>query len=176
MRAAPAVRALLDDSRPERVLIAGLYGSAAAVVVVWALAHAGVRLPMQVSLLAAAAALVAAALGWRIARATLPADAQSLDWTGQAWGLTGRRLGDMTQSGATIPLRTVLVALDLGAWQLLHLQTHSGGWRWQVLRAASVGPDWHGLRLALRFHGGNHGAAPPAVQPAPQQADRVNTP
>ena len=158
MRAAPAVRALLDDSRPERVLIAGLYGAAAAALAVWALAHGGVRLPLQVGLAAAAAALAATAVGWRLACGALPGGALSLDWNGQRWCLVEcpveRLPGPTRQAGSTTLLRAVVVALDLGAWQLLHLQTDAGRWRWQAVRAACVGPDWHDLQLALRFHAG----------------------
>lgn len=154
MHAAPAVRALLDDNRPERVLIASLYGLAAVAVVVWALAHAGLRQPLQLGLLAASAALAAALLGWRLARAALPAGAQALCWTGQHWLLIEPGVDPVRQASGAAPLRTVVVALDLGAWQLLHLQTDSGRWRWQAVRAARVGPDWHGLQLALRFHAG----------------------
>ena len=154
MRAAPAVRALLDDSRPERVLIAVLYGLAAAAAVVWALAHAGVRMPLQVALGAVAAALAVGALGWRLARGALPGGASALDWNGQCWCLVEPLAGSNHHAGSTTPLRAVVVALDLGAWQLLHLQTHTGAWRWQAVRAACVGPDWHGLQLALRCHAG----------------------
>ena len=154
MRAAPAVRALLDDSRPERVLIAGLYGLAAAAVMVWALAHAGVHLPLQVGLGAAAAALAAAALGWRLARGALPGGASSLDWNGQCWCLIEPLASSSHQASSPAPLRAVVVALDLGGWQLLRLQTDADRWRWQAVRAACVGPDWHGLQLALRFHAG----------------------
>ena len=159
MHAAPAVQALLDDSRPERVLIASLYGLAAAAVVVWALAHAGLRQPLQLGLLAASAALASAVLGWRLARAALPAGAHALCWTGQHWLLIEPRVNPARQAGGAAPLRAVVVALDLGAWQLLHLQTETGRWRWQAVRAACVGPDWHGLQLALRFHAGQ--AIPP---------------
>ena len=171
MHAAPAVRALLDDSRPERVLIACLYGLAAAAVVVWALAHAGVRSPLQVALAAAAAALTLAALGWRLARAALPGSALSLDWTGQRWLLVEPGVGLARQADSTAPLCAVVVALDLGTWQLLHLQNDAGRWRWQVVRAACVGPDWHGLQLALRFHAGHH-TTHPADDPAEDPADQ----
>ncbi len=154
MRAAPAVRALLDDSRPERVLIAALHGLAAAAVVVWALAHAGVRTPLQVALGAVVAALAAGALGWRLARGALPGGALSLDWTGQCWCLVTPPAGSSRNTGSSAPLRAVVLALDLGAWQLLHLQTQTGHWRWQAVRAACVGTHWHGLQLALRCHAG----------------------
>ena len=152
MRAAPAVSALLDDCRPERLLIALLYGATGAALAAWGAAHAGAgdglfgQLGPLVPLLGL---LIGAVAGLKLARHLLPAGLSQLIWDGQAWSL-------QRQASAGQPDTVVLTELrrlfDLGPWQLLRACEGPGRQRWLVLRERRVGAGWHLLRVALAAH------------------------
>ena len=78
-----------------------------------------------------------------------------LRWDGQAWS--------RADGAQAWPLLRLVVALDLGIWVLLQLQTAGGRRLWCVASAASAQAQWHGLRVALAAHAG----APADVGVAP---------
>jgi hypothetical protein len=151
MRAAPAVSAPLDDCRPERVLIALLYGGTGAAVAAWAAASAvadgsAALRPLHWLVLGLA---MGGAAGWQIARRLLPPGRVSLGWDGQAWAL-----GQRTPSGvvAAIPVVEMRWLIDLGPWLLLRARCGLGRPRWLVVRQQRAGANWHLLRVALMAH------------------------
>ena len=156
MRAAPPVDAALGSGRPERMLITLLHGLAGGLLSAWAALHAELPLwqvPALAGVLVCAAAM--AALGrWLAVRALSP-EAGHLRWDGQAWSRA-----DEAQAW---PVLRLVVALDLGIWVLLQLQTAGGRRLWCVASAASAQAQWHGLRVALAAHAG----APADVGVAP---------
>ena len=154
MRNAPAVSAQLDAGRPERVLISLLYALCAAVLACWLQALAVLPASGWVWLVDAFGVAVAAGLGALLARRALPPDGHELRWDGNAWDLRLRSPGNPMAATPPIPLLSVRMTLDLGAWLLLCLQPVSGGTRWQVARSGCVGAAWHGLRVALTAHSG----------------------
>ena len=162
MRNAPAVSAPLDAGRPERVLIVLLYALAAAVLAFWAQVLLMISASAPVWLSAASGIAAAAAVGLVLARRALPSDGDQLRWDGQAWTLQIRRSDKGRVATHPIPLVSVWIKLDAGAWLLLRLQPGSGKPRWQVARAACVGPAWHALRVALFAHSGWAADAPTA--------------
>lgn len=151
MRAAPAVDAALGSGRTERMLITGLHAAAGAALAVWLAAHAAVGAVAGLAglhwLCGLVGAVVLGAVGCWWARWALPEGPARLCWDGTAWQCRTDRL---------VPLRRVVVALDLGAWMLLHLAPTDGSQpRWQVVSAAGVGTAWHRLRVALQAHAGD---------------------
>ena len=160
MRNAPAVSAQLDGGWPERVLISLFYALSAAVLAFWLQALAVLPASPAVWLAAATGIAAATALGAVLAKRALPPDGDQLVWDGQAWTLQVRGCGKRMAATRRIPLTCVVMTLDLGAWLLLRLQPATGGLRWQVARAACVGPAWHGLRVALLAHAGVAADAP----------------
>ena len=149
MRAAPAVWAPLDDCRPERVLIALLYGAMGAALAAWAEAHglAGDAMTAAAPLLGLALASTA---GLHVARRLLPGDMAALGWDGQAWSLQQR--GASLGVQGTTPVADLQWRIDLGPWLLARARCAAGPARWLVLRQRSVGPAWHLLRVALTAH------------------------
>ena len=173
MRTAPAVWAPLHACGPERVLIAGLYALAGAALGAGLSAHlqAHLSLPLGPGWRWAAAAvgavLMAGAGAW-LAQRALPGDGEHLRWDASTWTLALRP--DRPDAGGLSEQAVVRVdvALDLGAWLLLRLKLGNGQRCWQPVRARTVGPAWHGLRVALRAHAGPAGvpaAAPAAAAP-----------
>lgn len=150
MRAAPAVDAALASGRLERMLITLLYGMAGGVLALWAVGHsrawagaAATASPWLASLFAAPAM---ALLGAALARRVLPAEPARLGWDGTGWQL---------RTAGNLPLRRLVVALDLGDWVLLKLFPADGKpVVWRVASARSAGADWHALRVALQAHAG----------------------
>lgn len=114
---------------------------------VWVLVLAGVwgRDPFLAWGVAAGVALVA---GLTARRATTcePVD---LSWTGQTWQMTPAisSLQALTSPQACQPA----VMIDLGNWMLLRLHTpgRTGGRVWRAVSQRLLGPQWHGLRVAL---------------------------
>jgi hypothetical protein len=76
----------------------------------------------------------------------LPPEAGHLRWDGQAWS--------RADGAQAWPLLRLVVALDLGIWVLLQLQT--AGRPPSVARGQcrSAQAQWHGLRVALAAHAG----------------------
>jgi hypothetical protein len=151
MRAAPAVDAELGSGRTERMLIMGLHAAAGAAWGVWVANHAAIGAVAWLAGLQWPAGLVGAVVlgtvGRWWARRALPEGPARLCWDGAAWQCRTDRL---------VPLRRVVVALDLGSWMLLHVVPTDGSQpRWLVASAAGVGAAWHGLRVALRAHAGD---------------------
>jgi len=174
MRTAPAVSATLDTQGFECVVISGVHALAASALTAWAGLHAGWAGSLPAWLAGLVWVGAAALFGAWLARRALPADGAHLTWDGASWALTTRPSRGGTPAGTTgpgvrAPVRQVVVTLDLGAWMLLRLQTQVGATRWQVVRAASAGPAWHGLRLALMTQAGPAGPRP--ARPAPDRPD-----
>ena len=142
MRAAPAISAPLDDCRPERVVIALLYGATGAAMAGWAAAHA---LPAGGPLWPLSGLVCGALAGWLLARRLLPGDVTQLGWDGSVWFVQRRA----SASTALADLRQVF---DLGPWVLLRAHQGPGRQHWLVLREQRVGPGWHLLRVALAAH------------------------
>jgi hypothetical protein len=155
MRAAPAVRAALDGAVPEQRLIAGLHLLAGAVLAAWAWGHSELGLTWPLALALVAWLVASARLGLRLARSALPGDGAFLQWDGAGWCLGLHGPVPSATAPAELRLSGLVLALDLGPWVLLRLHPAAGGRRWQVARAACVGADWHGLRLALAAHAGH---------------------
>ena len=146
MRAAPAISAPLDDCRPERVVIALLYGVTGAAVAGWAAAQAlsggGPLWPLL--------GLACGALAGRVlARRLLPGDVTQLAWDGSAWFVQRRAATGASDTAALPDLRQVF---DLGPWLLLRASEGPGRQLWLVLRERRVGAGWHLLRVALAAH------------------------
>ena len=146
MRAAPAVSAPLDDCRPERVVIALLYGATGAAMAGWAAAHlrsgGGPLWPVL-------GLGCGVALGLLVARRLLPGDVTQLAWDGSAWSVQRRVASGATDTAGLTDLQQVF---DLGPWLLLRANDGPGRPRWLVLRERRVGPGWHLLRVALAAH------------------------
>ena len=154
------------------MVISSIHVLAAVVLVVWAGLHNGLDGSVPAGMAGLAWTAAAAAFGAWQARRALPADGKTLVWDGASWALTthasrGGAPAGITAAEVRVPIAQVQIALDLGAWLLLRLQAETGGSRWQVVRAACVGPAWHGLRLALLTQAGL--AAPPPVAAAPNR-------
>ena len=151
VRAAPAVSASLDDCRPERVLIALLYGGTGAALVAWAATPSLAGGPAAIW--PVLGWLAGGAVGWQVARWLLPGGWAALGWDGQAWSLTQR-----ASPGAVVvtPVADLRWLLDLGPWLLLRAHCGSSQPRWLVLRQRRVGADWHLLRVALTAHARGH--------------------
>ena len=147
MRAAPAISAPLDDCRPERVVIALLYGATGAAMAGWAAAQA---LPGGSPLWPLLGLACGALAGRLLARRLLPGDVTQLAWDGSAWFLQGRAAAGAPDSTALTSLQRVF---DLGPWVLLRAREAPGRQRWLVLRERRVGAGWHLLRVALAAHG-----------------------
>ncbi len=154
MRNAPAVSAQLDAGRPEHALISLLYALSAAVLAYWLQALAVLPASGWVWLVEAFGVAGAGGLGALLARRALPPDGHQLRWDGRAWALCLRSPAKPMAATAPIPLRSVVMTLDLGGWLLLRLRPVTGNTRWQVARSACVGAAWHGLRVALMAHSG----------------------
>jgi hypothetical protein len=159
MRAAPAVEAALGQGRAERMLITGLHVLAGAGLSRWVVAHVETvvgRLPAGLSwIVGLVGALALGAVGFWLARRVLPAEPSRLCWDGASWQLSSGWRGESRQEGM-VPLRRVVVSLDLGAWMLLQLAPADGAPpRWRVASARGVGTAWHGLRVALQAHAGD---------------------
>ena len=174
MRTAPAVSATLDTQGRECVVISGVHALAAAALMAWAGLQAGIGASWPAGVAGLAWIGAMAVFGAWLARRALPADGAQLNWDGASWALATRQRGSGTPTSPTgtvqpVPVRQVAVALDLGAWMLLHLQTGVEATRWQVVRAACVGPAWHGLRLALLTQAGP--AVPRPARPAPDRPE-----
>ncbi len=174
MRTAPAVSAALDTQGFECVVISGVHALAATALAAWMGLQAGVGPSWPACLAGLAWIGAATASGAWLARRALPADGAHLIWDGASWALITRPSSGATPTSPTgpvlrVPIRQVGVALDLGAWMLLRLQTEVGPTRWQVVRAVCVGPAWHGLRLALLTQAGP--AVPQPARPAPDRPD-----
>ncbi len=151
MHAAPAVEVTLDRGARERVLIVLLHLGSAAALATWGLALSEVAEAWPWWMVWLACVLASGAAGLRWAAQVLPASPEDLRWDGRAWALRQQAAGGSRE----VPLATVIVAIDLGAWVLLQLRPAAGiGRRWRVASAGSVGAAWHGLRLALRAHAG----------------------
>ena len=147
MRAAPAISAPLDDCRPERVVIALLYGATGAATAGWAAAHALPGGGPFWPLLGLACGAVA---GLLLARRLLPGDVTQLGWDGNAWFVRRRAAAGASVSATLADLRQVF---DLGPWLLLRALEAPGRQHWLVLRERRVGAGWHLLRVALAAHG-----------------------
>ena len=172
MHTAPAVSATLDAQGIERMLITLLHALAAVVLAAWVGLHAGLVGSWPTWIAGLVWSTAAATFGAWLARRALPANGTVLAWDGASWAVTtrssrGRALAGSTCAGLRLPIQQLAVALDLGPWILLRLQADAGGARWQVVRAASAGPAWHGLRLALLTQAG-----PTGPRPARSAADR----
>jgi hypothetical protein len=170
MRAAPAVRALLDDARPERVAIVLFHVLSGAALAAWLKGQFELTPSAWMGLVLVTLLVCAAAVGQRLARSALLGDVEYLQWNGQVWTLGQRRPGAGAVQVSELRLVRLVVALDLGSWLLLRLQPAAGASRWQVVRAARVGADWHGLRVALTAHAGS------AADAAGNSAQRVKPP
>ena len=148
MRAAPAISAPLDDCRPERVVIALLYGITGAAMAGWAAAHGLPGGGLFWPLLGLACGLLA---GLVMARRLLPGDVTQLGWDGSAWFVQRRAAAGVAETAALTDLQRVF---DLGPWLLLRASDGQRRPRWLVLRERCVGAGWHLLRVALRAHAG----------------------
>ena len=147
MRAAPALDAVLDEARPERALLVALHVLAGLVLLVWAglLTSQDIRGVGEL-VVCFAVVLVCALLGWLLARSALPPRGGRILWTGQRWIL--REEGDLD-------LLRVHLAIDLGTWLLLRLQSTKKSMPcWRIARRSTAGPVWHALRVALHAHSG----------------------
>ena len=151
MRTAPAVSVPCSLGGAWRVFQALTAASAAAAFSAWALGH------LQATLWpAAAAALAAGALAWRLA----PCAPVVLAWDGRQWTANG------------IP-GALDVMLDLGPWLLLRLRPadRPPDW-WLPVSAAGAGAALHALRAAAF---GRTPVADPGGRPAapghPAEAD-----
>ena len=149
MRAAPAVSALLDDCRSERVLIALLYGATGAALAAWAAAHGSVGGEPIGTLGPLLGLSIGVWAGLKLARQLLPAGLSQLNWDGQAWSV--QRLAATCQP-ETVALTHLRRLFDLGPWLLLRASDGPGRHCWLVLRERRVGAGWHLLRVALAAH------------------------
>ena len=142
MRTAPAVSVPCSLGGAWRVFQALTAASAAAAFSAWALGH------LQATLWpAAAAALAAGALAWRLARCAPVV----LAWDGRQWTANG------------IP-GALDVMLDLGPWLLLRLRpVQSRPALWLPVSAAGAGAALHSLRAAAYSR---TPVAGPGVRPA----------
>ena len=147
MRAAPAVSALLDDCRSERVLIALLYGATGAALAGWGVAQGGAGGGPVGPLLGLSVGVWA---GLKLARHLLPGQVTQLNWDGQAWSVQRQVATGQPETVALTDLRRIF---DLGPWQLLRARDGPGRPCWLVLRERRVGAGWHLLRVALTAHG-----------------------
>jgi hypothetical protein len=127
----------------ERGLIAGLHGLAAAALWGWAI---GWLRPVgawpQQALWGALITVLAAGLGWWVARAVLPTAPRWLAWTGQAWQLT---CGQASPLG----LLALHAQIDLGHWLLMRYEAPQGATGWLVASVRADPSGWHLLRVAL---------------------------
>ena len=148
MRAAPAISALLDECRPERMLIALLYGATGAAMAGWAAAHSLSGGALIWPLLGLACGVL---LGLVLARRLLPGDVTQIGWDGSAWFVQRRAAAGVAETAALTDLQRVF---DLGPWLLLRASDGQRRPRWLVLRERCVGAGWHLLQVALRAHAG----------------------
>ena len=146
MRAAPAVSAPLDDCRPERVLIALVYGISGAALAGWGVAQGSAGGEQVGPLLGLAAGFW---LGLKLARHLLPGQISRLQWDGQAWSVQRHAA---TGQPETMLLAGLQGVFDLGPWLLLRASDGAGRQHWLVLRERYVGAGWHLLRVALAAH------------------------
>jgi hypothetical protein len=142
MRAAPAVRVTLEPPRAARLAVATLTALAVASVAAWVAGHQGA--PTALGLVGL---LPGAWAGWALG----PQGQAELDWDGQRWACDG-------QAGR------VAVQLDLQFLLLLRFVPAAGRTRWLLAHRGDLGPQGHGLRVAL-FAGRPEAASDPAGQP-----------
>jgi hypothetical protein len=136
MRAPPPVEFSTSRATGWRVLQAALAAVAAASLAHWLLGPSA--LPAAVAL-DAAAALVAAALAYRL----WPQPPVTLRWTGQRWQ-------SASAPGEAVELRAPEVMIDLGRWMLLRCRTLDGGsTRWMALGAGAERLRWASFRAAV---------------------------
>jgi hypothetical protein len=164
MRTAPALQVTLTNDAAWRVAHWLLAGLASAVLITWAQLTAraslqwwpwAVAIPVCVSLLA-------------ITRPWRRHDPVQLRWDGQAW-----HAGPVGPAGSEPWSGQLTVALDLGAWMLMHLHAPNPPAAmpaWLAVSRRSQPAAWHPLRCAV--YSPRPQRAPDAMEPGPAPHER----
>ncbi|HEY6511963.1 MAG TPA: hypothetical protein VI032_08295 [Burkholderiaceae bacterium] len=144
MRFAPAFELDVTPGRLERVVLATIGGTCAAVVGAWLWSHVDAAAGRAGHGALAWAAVVVSAtlpglwLGWRLA----PRSPGTLAWRQGEWTLS--RPPAASCAGAA------QAKLDGGSWMLLCFRPADGSQsRWLAVRGSAAGPAWHALRATL---------------------------
>ena len=144
MRTAPAFELHLTPGVTERVALALIGGTTAAVPAAWVWSHfdaaagpAG-RGPWAWAAATVAAAVAGGWLGWRLA----PRGAITLGWDHGRWTLSG-------PGGQPVP-GELQARIDLGSWMLMRFAPAGGGrCTWLAAGREQAGSGWHALRAGL---------------------------